>query len=315
MPDVIESTQLEKYKATLNVALVKENYSEISRQAALIEVRDDNLPEVKKVLDGLEKMVKVVTEKHKAGKASAWQQCQDWDSAKRDLFDLIGGIGKPLRERYNAKCREVEKRQFQQEQDKKRKDQILLGIESNMIAFSQKIASAQSSVELMTIENQINAHATSKQKYEEFLPEAAEKFKSLSSLVVEQRKKLEALEKLEAKKPTDEHTQLVNEEKAQDLRQSIEENAIKIQETVVNETINRAPEYAEEVIPNVKSRRSVWKYEMCDIKHTFDTHPEFISMVPNHEAIAKFLKEKKEQGIDGEKFTVGGINFYLEKTY
>ncbi len=69
------------------------------------------------------------------------------------------------------------------------------------------------------------------------------------------------------------------------------------------------------ILPTVKARRSVWKWEVSDIKETSKKMPDWTIVKPNEEKIDEYLKAKKAEGINGEEFSFAGIRFYLEKTF
>ena len=69
------------------------------------------------------------------------------------------------------------------------------------------------------------------------------------------------------------------------------------------------------MLQSVAARRSIWTWEVVDIKETQKKMPNFVDLTPNKEKIDEYLKAKKAEGISGDEFTVFGIKFYLKRTF
>ena len=166
----------------------------------------------------------------------------------------------------------------------------------------------------------INLEKGKKDKYMEFIDDASAKFSELNGLLKDQKdvvRQLEANAKAlaDAEKQKNDELAIQLMEQKQAIENKIEVNKIEVQEVAINQSVNRPAPVAEEVIPMVKARRTVWDWEVKDIRETAKKMPDWTSIEPKTDKIDEFLKAKKAEGIDSEEFTVAGIRFFLRKTF
>jgi len=162
-----------------NLALTESKFQQLADEAATLIFNEDNLEKIKDFLDRTRKVEKAIEVTHKAGKEEALTIGRQWDAGKNAFLATVAGIKENPQAEYTRICQEVEKRRIAQQQEKARIESIKNGIESNAILFAKQIADCETSQQLTAIESKINLEKTRKEKYQEFLPEAATRFTAL----------------------------------------------------------------------------------------------------------------------------------------
>ena len=303
-----------------NLSLTESKFQSLADEAGKLVFNEDNIDAIKEFLEKVRKVERSIEATHKEGKAIAWKECGDWDLGKNTFLKTVGDINQHPQIKYTELCNAVADRQKKQDEEKARKQRIKDGIETNAISFAKKIADCKTSKELTDIERVINLEKTRKDKYEEFLEQATTRYTELNKLLAEQKvivKELEenARKQEDAKKANDDEALLKLQQEQEKKEAQIEENKIVVQETAIAQSVNTAPEEAPEVIPTVKARRSVWKWEAVDLKETAKKMPDWTSVTIVESKVDDYLKAKKAEGIEGEEFVTAGIRFWLDKTY
>lgn len=307
-------------RAGFNMELTKNHFQELKQQVANIDYTEENLSAIGALIKNLGKMKTVIETKHKEGKAEALRQCQMWDKAKNDFIGLVDDILSTPQQKYSKMCLDVLNRQKKAVEEQNRISGIKEGINRNVVDFSRQISEAKTPQQLTAIEKMIALEKTRKAKYQEFMDEAIVRFDELIEPLKKQKeivkKAAEIRMKMEAAQSSNDDEQLLElSQQHEELSTSIEENQITVQERAINSSLEPTLEVATEVYPQVKARRSVWKFEVVNIKETAKKAPSWVKVIPDEEAIDAFLKGKKAEGIEGEEFTVAGIRFYLDKKF
>ncbi len=304
-----------------NISLTQSNFQALADEANALVFNEDSIPKIKDFLDRCRKVEKAITATHKTGKEKALEECRNWDKAKNTFLETVAGITEVDQKEYERMCADIENRRRQAEQEKQRIQNIKTGIESNALTFSKQIADCKTSDDLTRVERNINLEKTSKEKYQEFLPELITRLNELNGILADQKvlvKELEENERQQAiAKQQEDANKLIELQQQQAQKQAqMEENKTVVQETAINQSIN-APQtiVPEEVIPAVKARRSVWKWEVVNEKETVRRMPDWTKISIVEEKVDEYLKAKKAEGIDGEEFVTAGIRFWLDKTY
>jgi hypothetical protein len=244
-----------------------------------------------------------------------------WNEARKSLVDPIADLLKRKEAEYRALALEIEADKKKAEQERLRIAGIRESINSFFIAQSQAIAGAKTLEELTGIEKLIGSHKANSSRYAEFLPELVEKASLLTPLIKTQKesiKKLEALKAAEnaANEAGDDQAVIDARESQELLTDKIQEMSIKVQEKAIGMATKADVVEPEVVMPqSVSARRSVWTWEVVDIKETQKKMPNFVDLTPNKEKIDEYLKAKKAEGVSGDEFTVFGIKFYLKRTF
>lgn len=302
-----------------NIALTETKFQALADEASRLVYNEDNVATIKEFLDKGKKVIKAVEATHKDGKAEALQIGRNWDTAKNAFISQVESITDLPSKKYDELCREIQRKAQEAENERLRISTIKSGIESNAINFAKSIADCTTTAQLTRIESTINLEKTRKEKYMEFLPDAVERFNQLNAILKTQKETVRELEKIEeekikAEKEGNDALLLELQQKQETAEQKVEEAKIEVQETAIAQSMNTVVE-PEVIMPTVKARRSVWKWELQDIKETAKKMPSFVQMQTVDEKIDEYLKAKKAEGITGEEFIFAGIRFYLEKTF
>lgn len=303
-----------------NIALTQSKFQELQNEQDKLVYNEDNLPAIEAYLKKVRVGAKETERVHKDGKAIAWKECTDWDKGKRVFMEMWTTLESKPQSEYSRICREVEERRMAQQREKQRKDQIKEGIETNALRFASDIAKCTTSQDLAYVERIINLEKSRKEKYAEFLDDAIARFSELNALLASQKVQVKELEELKEKErlaaaKEDDETLIELQEQRETLENKIEEAKIIVQETAINQSLSEEVEEAEVLFPSVKARRSVWEWEVKDIKETAKKMPAWTTITTIEEKIDEYLKAKKAEGLNVEEFEFAGIRFFLKKTY
>jgi len=306
-----------------NLALTESKFQQLADEAATLIFNEDHLDQIKDFLDRTRKVEKAIEVTHKLGKEEALTIGRQWDAGKNAFLATVAGIKENAQAEYTRICKEIDPRKFAQQQEKARVDAIKNGIESNAILFAKQIADCQTSQQLTAIESKINLEKTRKEKYQEFLDDATKRFTELNVALANQKKVVKQLEeniRLQelAKKEQDDAALLKLQQEQEQQQAQIEENKITVQETAIAQSVNATPtEYATEVLPEVKARRTTWKYEVINEKEVMKKSPELVIFTLDADKVKAVLKTLKDTNqLDGKtEMLVNGIRYYEDKTF
>ena len=164
---------------------------------------------------------------------------------------------------------------------------------------------------------------TRKEKYQEFLPEAATRFTELNVALAAQKKVVKQLEenaRLQAIAKQEQDDAKLLELKAQQEKQQaqMEENKVTVQETAIAQSVNAAPaQYAQEVLPTVSARRTTWDFEVINEKEVMKKNPEFVIFSLDKEKVKASLKTLKDSGqLEGKtEVVINGLRYFEKKSY
>lgn len=306
-----------------NITLTQSNFQKLADEASHLIYNEDNVEKIAEFLKKTRAVKKAIGETHKEGKSEALKVCQDWDSAKRVFEAVVDGIDAAPQREYIKLCQVIADKQEAQRREKERVEQIKQGIESNALLFAKKISECVTLEQLTGLERMINLEKTRKDKYGEYLPDAISRFSELNSILAQQKvtvKELEDLEqqRLKAIKEKNDEELLKIEEKKEEATARVEEAKVVVQETAINQSINSSiPEVAQEVLPQIKARRTTWKYELVDAKVVMAKAPTLLVFELNDERVKEVLKTLKDTDqLSGKtELVLNGIRYYEEKTY
>lgn len=191
------------------------------------------------------------------------------------FLSQVDAITELPQRKYTELCNAIAKKQQEAAADKLRKENIQKGIETNAVTFAKQIADAKTTAELTRIESIINLEKGRKEKYQEFLPDAIEKFTALNANLKTQKEAVKELERLELEKQEalssgNDEAALEIMERQEAVESKIEEQKINVQETAVNTTYKVIE--VESVLPTVKAKRSVWKWEVVNQSELVKKH-------------------------------------------
>lgn len=318
-----ETTQLPaNITAKFNLALAQNKFQILQTKADSLVYNEDNLNEIQEFLKQLKLVVKAVENTHKEGKAEALQIGRNWDNAKNTFLSQIEAIESKPKIEYDRICREIEQKRQEQEKERQRVLAIKNGIETNALNFAQRIANCKKSEELTNLERIINLEKGKKEKYQEFIDNAVERYNELNNLLAEQKvevKKLEKLEQetIEAEKTQNDEKLLELSEQKEQIETKIEEQKIVVQETAISQTLNDIFEVAEVVLPTVKAKRTTWDFELIDTKEASRKCPELLEITLKKDKVKDVLRTIKETNqLEGKtEYILNGIRYFEVKTY
>lgn len=316
----IPDTVPPEIKSKFNLALTSASFQKIADEEMLLVYNEDNVSIIKSFIDKTKELKKVIEATHKSGKEEALKIGKNWDAAKNSFLAQIDAIVDKPYSKYVNLCQSIAQKQREAEIEKKRVDDIKLGIENNAVNFSMKIAGCETTEQLLAIERTINLEKTRKDKYAEFLQDAIETFNPLNEilknqkLVVKQAEDL-AAQKLAAEASGDDEKLLEVMEKQEANVQQIESNKITVQEKATEQPLRSFASYTPISTPTVKPKRTTWEWEISDIAITSKKMPSWVVMNTVDDKINEYLAGKKAEGIDGDEFTVAGIRFFKKVTY
>jgi hypothetical protein len=305
-----------------NIALTQSKFQQLANKADSLVYNEDNLQEISEFLKSLRAVKKAIDETHKEGKAEALKIGRDWDAAKNTFTAQVASIEEKPQSEYSRICKEIEQRRIDAENEKQRILNIKNGIETNAIKFSNDIARCQTFDSLSYVERMINLEKGRKEKYQEFLPNAVERFTELNSLLANQKIEVKKLEEIkrqedEAKKQKDDEKLIELQKQREESENRIEEAKIVVQETAVKQSLDSHVEYADIVIPEVKARRTTWKFEMVNEKEVMKKAPELLIVSLNEDKAKEVLKTLKDtiQLVGKTELILNGIRYYEQKTF
>jgi hypothetical protein len=316
----------EVIRAEFNVSLQRAElgYAALQNIKNNLVINEDNLTDIKNFLELVRKAKKVIEDTHKKEKAQYWEMCTKYDESKREMDKLFDGLMADVNAKYTNLCSAIERRRQEADAKRKKEDDIKKGIENNLLHYTQLIAEAKTSAQIVDIEKKLHLEKTRKDKYGEFLSLAIERYDTLAGLIKEQKVKVKALEvltgKLEkAKQDGDADAMLDLEQKIDDVKEAVAEGNINLQEYAINEATKVDDDIinAEEILPAVKTRRTTIKSEAIDIKTLFKKLPHLVNLVLNDEEVKKFVKTKVAEGAlnDVDEINVFGLRIYKEKLF
>lgn len=176
----------------INLALTKQSLSvqKLQDEADSLVFNEDELENISAFLSKIKKIDKVTEDAHKIIKAPFLEQGKACDAAKNSILAITDSVRKPVQEKYNKICAEVEARKQAQAREKARIDSITNGIEANVLGFSNQIASCTTNAELLEVERRINLEKSpsGKKKYEEFHEQAIARFDEVLLPIIKQQK-------------------------------------------------------------------------------------------------------------------------------
>lgn len=305
-----------------NIALTQSKFQVLQTKADSLVYNEDNLEEISKFLKDLRGVAKAIDETHKEGKAEALKIGRDWDAAKNVFKGQVESIEQRPQAEYSRICNEVEDRKRKLVLEQQRVLNIKQGIETNSISFAKRISECTTTVQLTDTERLINLEKTRKDKYMEFIEDAAARYSELNSLLKKQKETVKALEEnarkqAEAKKQNDDATLLLLQEEQEKQEAKIEENKIVVQETAINQSINEEIQVAQEIIPEVKARRTTWKFEMVNEKEVMKKNPELLIVSLNEDKAKQVLQTLKDTSqLNGKtELLLNGIRYFEVKTF
>lgn len=217
--------------------------------------------------------------------------------------------------------------QIQREQDKANAEiERLNNIRITMIGFIQSvtndISEAQTDSQIVLIEKRVGAELSRKNFYSDYLDDFKAQCEELKPLIKKQKEYIKLLISLEKKKVDamssgDESVAVDAREKAEGIKEFIEEGKLRLQQKAFEQLENS--DVAVGVPMNVapSATRTTWKWRVDDLQLLYRKMPNLVDLVPNKEKIDSLLAEKRADGsVSGKReLSLFGITFYEDKSY
>lgn len=316
----IQKTLPAEITGKFNLSLTLTKFQLLANKGNSLAITEDTVEDVKTFLAECRKVEKGIEAVHQEGKKEALEIGRNWDKAKNEFLKLVTDVTAPIAAKYSLLCQEITRKANEAAAEKLRISNIKTGIETNAVSFAKQIADATTTVQLSNIERNINLERTRKEKYQEFLPNAIERFAELNAILKSQKESIKivedlAAEALKAKQAGDDEKLIEIMEKQEVAAQVVEEKKITVQEVAINQSMSNSITEVEVIHTTVKPKRSVWRWEVKDIKETIKKMPDWTETKVIDSKIDEYLKAKRAEGIEGEEFNVAGIRFFIEKTY
>lgn len=312
-------------KQKMSIALTKATLSiqSLQDEADSLVVNDEpeNLTKVAEFLAKVKKIDSIIDKEHEAGKKPFLEGGRIWDSAKKDLLKATADVKNPIQQKYTEVCNEIDRKTREAEQKKALEKQILDGIESNVMSFSQQIASCQTKADLNAVERLINLEKSSNRasKYGEHHQKAIDRYDEvLLPILKDQKIKIEEKEKLEAElaKTNDaqKHEQLTQQ--LEEKQNEIIQNQVKVQEQALVQEQSAVIE-PEIVMPTIKTKRTDIVCEIVDLALVFKKTPALLNIELKTIDAKKQGQLLKDAGAFGDKdeLIVNGIKYTIKKTW
>lgn len=313
-------------KASINIELTKmgTSFQAIQTKADSFVFNEDNKDAISEFIALCKKMLKAIDEAHKVGKAPWKERADAWDAGKKAMVTMLNGILEPTDLKFQKLCKEIEDKKAAALKEEARRKAIKDGINANLIQFSAKIASCETTKELLSVESAINLEKSPsrKAKYMEFHDEAVEKYDEvLIPIIKAQKEKIKEREELDRqiKEAEDANNPAkIDElnEKKDEILNEIEQNKVDVQQGAIftQDTFEITP--VEEILPDTKSRDNI-KFEIVDLSVAAKKCPELLDVSIKFREAQKVAMTLKEAGTfkDKDEVIVNGIKFFIETKY
>lgn len=203
----------------------------------------------------------------------------------------------------------------------------LRSINSAMASFisdiTNQITGADNDKMISAIEMRIGSEIARKNIYQEMLPQMKAQCEELKPLIKMQKdyiKQLKATTKSqdEAMAAGNEDKAIEMREKADVLKETIEENKLRLQQKAFEQVENSGTEVGIPTINSPKPTRRWWTWEVKDINLLYKKRPDLVELVPNKQKIDEVFDKMKASGdfSNGKsEIILSGIRFFEEKSF
>lgn len=308
-----ESLELAIVKAKIDQQLAQAavNYRGIIASAERITYTSENVGE--NLTAGLESLVKTINEAHRAGKARALAECQNWDRARNDLLDPITAI---LVDKKNQRSQIIQKNEQERAkmEDTRQKEENFGAL---LITLAKRIVNASQVSELVVIEKAIGTEKSRTAHYGDLLPFVVSKLDSLRPQIAKQKEHIKEIDDLSVLSPKDDGEALDFGQRKDLATEALYDSRIETQEIALASASR--PTDGSQVAPIVPvARRSKWKWRFTDEAKARKHWPDYFFMIPDKKRFDELLDDYKERDQLPESGTMllnNCLEFFLEKTY
>jgi hypothetical protein len=311
----------ELLKASFNIELTKLDYQKILQSVEDIVWTRENID--KPLLEPGKFVAGKITEKKELVKRPYIDAGKVIQSEYNDVFN-------PLNDALSKKAneRKILADQMQKEADQANAEvERIRTINSTMATFisdiTNQITTADNEKMIVAIEMRIGSEVARKNIYQELLPQMKEQCEELKPLIKMQKdyiKKLKEATKEQAVATAkgDDDKAIAAREKVEGLKETIEENKIRLQQKAFEQVENSDTTVGIPAATAPKASRTWWTWEVKDIELLFKKRPDLVDLVPNKKKIDEIFDKMKAGGdfSNGKKeIILSGIRFFEEKSF
>lgn len=325
----MEQTNLPSNPAQITKELVKASFSIDTARLNYLKVLQD-IRNIVWTRDNIEQDLLAVA------KTVASKLTDRKDFYKRPYIDAgkiiqteYNNVFNPLNDEISVKAaqRKALADQIQQEQDKANAEiERLNNIRLSMIGFIQSvtndISESTTDSQIVLIEKRVGTELSRKGFYSDYYEDFKAQCEELKPLIKKQKEYVKLLislekEKSDAMSKGNESAAVDARQKAEDIKEFIEEGKIRLQQKAFEQLENSDVAVGIPVNVAPDATRTTWKWRVDDVQLLLKKMPELVDLVPNKEKIDAILKESRVNGsFKGlRESKLYGITFYEDKSY
>lgn len=311
----------ELVKASFNIELTRLDYENVLQSIEDIVWTRENVD--KPLLEPGKYVAAKITEKKEVIK-------RPYIDAGKIIQSEYNGVFNPLNDALSRKANE---RKILADQMQKEVDQAnaeadrIRTINSTMATFisdiTNQITNSDNDKAISAIEMRIGSEVARKNVYQEFLPQMKQQCEELKPLIKMQKdyiKKLKEATKQQAAATAkgDESKAVEMREKADVLKETIEENKLRLQQKAFEQVENSDTAVGMPTVTAPKATRTWWTWEVKDMDILFKKRPDLVDLVPNKQKIDEIFDKMKANGdfSNGKReIILSGIRFFEDKSF
>lgn len=321
LPAITQDAVKQKISIALTKATISIQAMQDEADSLVVNDEPENLTKVAEFLAKVKKADSIIDKEHETGKKPYLEGGRMWDAAKKDLLSATAAVKNPIQEKYTAVCNEIDRKKREAEQKRAAEKQILEGIESNVLSFSQQIASCQTRADLNAVERLINLEKSPNRasKYGDFHQKAITRYDEvLLPILKDQKVKIDEKEELEKQLQS-----VTDAAKHEEISQQLEEkqneiiqNQVKVQEQALLQEQPGVQE-VEVIMPTIKTKRTDIVCEIVDMALVFKKTPALLNIELKVIEAKKQGQLLKDAGAFGDKdeLIVNGIKYTIKKSW
>lgn len=306
--------------ASFNVELTRLKYQEVLQAVENVEWTEKNINE--DLLAPARLVASKLTDKKDQDKRPIIDAGKVIQNAYNEVFNPLNDA---ISRKTNEKKLLAEKIQREIDlanRERQRVADINTAIFTFIAAITNEITEADTDAKIVLAEKKIGSEGTRKNVYQEFVPQLKDQCEELKPLIKKQKEFVKALAEAEkaqkdAMAKGDDSTAVEMRTKAEELKDVIDENKIRLQQKAFEQIEESSPVVGMPTAIAPNASRTMWKWRVDDVKTLFKKNPELVDLIPNKEKVDQILRDKKESGeLDGKsELSMNGITFYQDKSY
>lgn len=321
MQETTSPTGLEVVKSKILLAITPAAYQKVMQGIENITFTKETINHDYAPLKAARELLAEIEKVRKARTAPIVEQKRIEDLAAKNISTPLQEILDRKVAEYTKLANEIKADRDREEKEKQRVKDIRGLIESFVLTYSQKIASATTDKELVDLERLINLETSRKERYSELLPDMKAACEPIRDLLSAQKERVREMVTLEteaskAAENDDDARAIELLEKKDGVVAQIELNRTLVQEAAIV-AANSADRF-EVLLPDApKAKRTSWDVELVDMAKALKEMPSLISVELDTVAAKAFFKAKRLMNeIPKDKETVlHGIRYYEKITY